>query len=70
MFVTATVKALRLDKGYFFLQVPGVDRDVFAHSYDLADEVSFDEQLMHRTLECEIEHAPKGPRAINLREPR
>jgi cold shock CspA family protein len=70
MFVRGTVKAIVLDRGFVILEVPGIERDVFAHSYDLADEVDFDESLKHRTLECEIENRLQGPRAVNLREPR
>jgi cold shock CspA family protein len=70
MFVTGTVKHVRLDKGFCFIQVPGMAKDVFCHAYDVADDVDFDESLQERTVELEIQQGDKGPRAVNVRAAR
>jgi cold shock CspA family protein len=67
MFVTGTVKHVRLDKGFCFIATPGMAKDVFCHFYDLADEIDVDESLQERCLEFEIQQSDKGPRAVNVR---
>ena len=67
MFVTGTVKHVRIGRGFCFIQVPGMASDVFCHCYAIADDVDFDESLQERRLEFEIEYGSKGPRAVNVR---
>ena len=67
MFVTGTVKHVRVDRGFCFIQVPGVAKDIFCHAYDIADDVDFDETLERRRLEFEVQQGDKGPRAVSVR---
>lgn len=67
MFVTGTVKHVRVDRGFCFIVVPGMASDIFCHAYDIADDVDFDESLQERRLEFEVEQGSKGPRAVNVR---
>ena len=61
---TGTVCGLRLDRGYFFIRVPGMD-DVFAHFTDLVD-VPFDDTLMERRLRFEPLRTERGTKAKNI----
>ena len=66
MYVTGTVKAVRLDRGFFFVRVPGM-LDVFCHQRDIRGDLDFDESLVERVVEFELEQQPRGPRGLNIR---
>ena len=61
-----SVKAVKLDGGYFFVKLPG-SPDVWCHSMDLKGDIDFDETLLERRVEFELTHSHKGPRGLNVR---
>lgn len=48
-----TVKAVRLERGFGFIVVEAMERDVFFHVSDLRD-LEFDEQLVQRRVQFEL----------------
>jgi cold shock CspA family protein len=65
MYVTGNVKAVMLDRGFFFVRVGAVG-DVWCHSRDLRG-LEFDDTLEQRTVELEVEQQPRGLRGRNIR---
>lgn len=65
MFVGTVCKVI-VDKGYGFIRLAG-SPDVFMHSYDVSDDLDWDETLMERRVEFAVEQGPKGARAVLVR---
>lgn len=53
------------DKGFGFIKVEGMEKDVFFHSKELQN-VQFDELNEGDKLSFEIAESPKGPNAVNV----
>ena len=62
---TGTVCGVRLDKGFFFVSVPGRS-DVFAHCKELRGDLEFDEQLTGRRVQFDLVEGERGGRAFNI----
>ena len=53
------------DKGFGFIRIEGVAKDLFFHSNELVN-VNFDDLRQGDTLEFEIAEGPKGQNAIKV----
>lgn len=53
------------DKGFGFIKVEGMGKDLFFHSNELVD-VRFDELRQGDTVQFEVGESPKGPNAIRV----
>jgi len=62
--MTGTIKRLT-DKGFGFIAVEGMEKDLFFHSNALVG-VRFDELREGDTLSFETEETPKGLSAVNV----
>ena len=59
------VSTVKLDRGFgFILSVGG--RSIFFHYRELSPHLPFDQRLLHRTVQFEIEDTPKGPKAVKI----
>lgn len=54
MFLSGTICKVVIDKGFAFIRLPG-SVDIFCHAGQLRD-LDFDDALMERRVEFEIEH--------------
>jgi CspA family cold shock protein len=63
--VNGTIKRLT-DKGFGFIGVEGMEKDVFFHSKALVG-VTFDELREGDAVSFEIEESPKGKNAVNVK---
>jgi CspA family cold shock protein len=61
---TGTIARLT-DKGFGFIKVEGMDKDLFFHSNELVG-VSFDSLREGDTLTFEVAQSPKGPNAVKV----
>jgi cold shock protein len=61
---TGTIASLT-DKGFGFIKVEGMAKDLFFHSNELVD-VNFDDLREGDTMQFEIGESPKGPNAIKV----
>jgi cold shock CspA family protein len=55
------------ERGYGFVEADGYPRGCFFHIRDLERAVPFDQQLVHRLREFEIEQTQWGPAAKRVR---
>lgn len=62
---TGKIKNLVWDRGFGFISDTD-GREVFFHKSSLLD-IQFDSLKEEQEVEFEVEKAPKGPRAINVR---
>lgn len=53
------------DKGFGFIKVDGMGKDLFFHSNELVD-VTFDELREGDTVRFEVGQSPKGPNATHV----
>ena len=63
---TGTVKWFNDSKGFGFITVEGMDKDLFFHSKALVD-VTFDELNEGDQVSFETEESPKGMNAVNVK---
>jgi cold shock protein len=61
---TGTIARLT-DKGFGFIKVEGMEKDLFFHSNELQG-VSFDTLREGDTLTFEVAQSPKGPNAVKV----
>jgi len=64
--MTGTIKKLVSDKGFGFIAVEGMEKDLFFHSKALVD-VQFTELNEGDTVSFEVEDSPKGKNAVNVK---
>jgi CspA family cold shock protein len=64
---TGTIKAVKPDRGFGFIEPAEPGNDIFFHCRDLPPQTPFDETLRERRVEYEVTDTEKGPRAVNLR---
>ena len=55
------------DKGFGFIKVEGMEKDLFFHSNDLID-VKFEDLREGDKVSFEIGESPKGPHAAQVRK--
>lgn len=60
---TGTVKFFDAQKGFGFIETPDSDDDVFFH----VDAIDGPDPREGQELEFDIEQAPRGPRAANVK---
>jgi CspA family cold shock protein len=65
-----TIKNLRLDKGYGFIEPSGGGPDCFFHLSQLQHPLTFDETLIERHVEFDLDPGAAKPRAVNVRPAR
>jgi len=53
-----------LDRGYGFIDVDGMEDDVFVHQSELEGAFQLREG---QKVEFDVEDSPKGPRALNVK---
>ncbi|MBD3206078.1 hypothetical protein GF319_07010 [Candidatus Bathyarchaeota archaeon] len=53
-----------LDRGYGFIDVDGMEEDVFVHNSELQGAFQLREG---QRVEFDVEDSPKGPRALNVK---
>ena len=53
------------DKGFGFIKVEGMEKDLFFHSKELRN-ADFDSLQVGDTLEFEVSESPKGQQATNV----
>lgn len=53
-----------LDRGYGFIDVDGMEDDVFVHNSELQGAFQLREG---QRVEFDVEDSPKGPRALNVK---
>ena len=53
------------DKGFGFIKIEGVEKDLFFHSNELVD-VQFDSLRVGDKVEFEVAEGPKGQNAIKV----
>ena len=63
---TGTISRLT-DRGFGFIKVEGMEKDVFFHSNSLVG-VSYEELREGDTVEFEVEQGDKGPNAVNVKK--
>ncbi len=63
--MNGTIKKLT-DKGFGFISQEGSDKDVFFHSSAL-DGVEYNDLREGDSVTFDVENAPKGPAAVNVR---
>jgi cold shock protein len=61
-----TIARIVVDRGFGFVQSPDSDRDLFFHAKDLVG-LDFDELLLERRVQFEVEQTDRGPRARRIR---
>jgi len=61
---TGTIARLT-DKGFGFIKVEGMERDLFFHSNELKN-ITFAELREGDTLSFEVADSPKGKNAVNV----
>ena len=62
-----TVASLKLDRGFGFISRPG-EPDLFFHLKSVSDDqLEWNETLLQRRVQFEVEQTPKGERATNVR---
>ncbi len=61
---TGTIARLT-DKGFGFIKVEGMEKDLFFHSSELSG-VTFDSLREGDTLTFEVAQSPKGPNAVKV----
>ena len=54
------------DRGFGFISVQGMEKDLFFHSKALVG-VTFDELEEGDSVSFETENSPKGPNAVNVK---
>lgn len=64
--MTGIIKKLVSDKGFGFIAVEGMEKDLFFHSKALVD-VQFTELNEGDTVSFEVEDSPKGKNAVNVK---
>ena len=55
------------DKGFGFIRVEGMEKDLFFHSKELVN-VEFDSLSQGDRVEFEVGDGPKGPHATNVKK--
>lgn len=55
------------DRGFGFIKVEGMGKDLFFHSKDLVG-VAFDDLHVGDAVSFEIGDGPKGPNAVNVKK--
>ena len=65
--MTGTIKKIVTDKGFGFITVPGMEKDLFFHTNSLVD-VSFDDLREGDAVSFEVEDSPKGKNAVNVQK--
>ena len=63
--MTGTIKVLK-EGGYGFIDVEGMEKDLFFHSNALVD-VTFDQLHEGDTVSFDKEDSAKGPNAVNVK---
>lgn len=53
------------DRGFGFIKVEGMEKDLFFHSNELVN-VSFDDLRQGDTVSFEVEQGDKGPKAVKV----
>jgi cold shock protein len=53
------------EKGFGFIKVEGMEKDLFFHSNELTN-ASFDDLRVGDTLEFEVADSPKGKNAVSI----
>ena len=61
---TGTIAGLT-DKGFGFIKVEGMAKDLFFHSNELVN-VAFDDLRQGDTVTFEVEQGDKGPKAVKV----
>lgn len=54
------------DKGFGFLKVEGMEKDLFFHSKDLVEGLAFDSLKQGDEMTFEVSEGPKGAFAANV----
>ncbi|HUC89097.1 MAG TPA: cold shock domain-containing protein [Candidatus Paceibacterota bacterium] len=65
--MTGTIKKIVTDKGFGFIAVPGMEKDLFFHTNSLVN-VSFDDLREGDAVSFEVEDSPKGKNAVNVQK--
>jgi CspA family cold shock protein len=60
-----TITSLVADRGFGFITVEGMEKDLFFHTTQLRD-VQFEELKQGDTLVFDVEEGDKGPSAVNV----
>ncbi len=63
---TGTIAGIN-DKGFGFIKVEGQDKDLFFHANDVT-EGEFNDLRQGDTVEFEMGHSDKGPKAENVKK--
>lgn len=63
---TGTVKFYSLEKSYGFIQVPGLDKDVFLHVKQWRNSGMSGDPVEGEPLSFEMNDGPKGKFATNI----
>jgi len=64
--VTGQIKSVIVDKGFGFVSVPGMQKDVFFHISALQGGLSWGEHLKYQRVELEYADEARGPKATNI----
>ena len=66
--MTGEIVSLNEERGFGFIRIPGESLDVFFHAKELTGGLTWDGQLLHRTVEFDLQRQPDGrERAVNVR---
>ena len=63
---TGTIATLMDGKGFGFIKRDGEEKDLFFHSNELADGVTFDSLAEGDTVTFDVEEGPKGLNAVKV----
>ncbi len=63
--MTGTIKKIVSDKGFGFIAVEGMEKDLFFHTNSLVG-ISFEQLREGDAVSFEVEESPKGKNAINV----
>jgi len=62
---TGTIARLVKDKGFGFIKVEGMEKDLFFHTNELKN-IAFEQLQEGDTVSFEVGDSPKGPNAVNV----
>ena len=65
--MTGTIKKMVTDKGFGFIAVEGMEKDLFFHTNSLVG-ISFEDLQEGDKVSFEVEESPKGKNAVNVQK--
>ncbi len=65
--MTGTIKKMISDKGFGFISVEGMEKDLFFHTNSVVG-INFEQLHEGDTVSFDVEDSPKGKNAVNVQK--